>query len=129
MSKAKAPEWMVDAAQSALTREGCQGSRLSSQRVADAICQAIQDNFPKPTDEEMRALINRTLAFPKDHVPNPDFKWGFNIGVRWANESLFRSEPEVPEALADLIHRYGIEEDSCEMQIAREAYRRGKESK
>ena len=99
------------------------------QIVADAICQAIQDNPIVPTDEQADRLWAVALELRSEK--NETTHAAKNLSIEFQRRYMFAPpEPEAPEdPLAGLIHRYGIEEDSCEMQIAREAYRRGKESK
>lgn len=90
MSKAKAPEWMVDAAQAALVVL----NRKEAQIVADAICQAIQDNPRVPTEEQIDEIMVKSHLDGLSNFGRRLLKNGIDIFQR---RYMFRSEPEVPE--------------------------------
>ncbi len=124
MSKAKAPEWMVEAAWSKV-KGFYPGSPIPEwfRYQCDAICQAIQDSPRELSRDEMRGI---RAGCPYDKATVDAWAWAFS---EFQRSYMFRAEPDVPEEIKDLLEdakRY----PNHEIQgIILEAYKRGKASK
>ena len=97
MRKAKAPEWMVRALEEALLDVDVVLPGAQDQIVADAICQAIQDNPQVVTGKDLDDCLTAG-----EHMSTRHHQLQASLGY-FQKHVLFRSEPEVPEEVTKLV--------------------------